>query len=131
MLIFAGALVILMYKLQEEKEASLRKQRKRAIGKMAIGGDFELVDQNGKLRKNQDFLGQWMLIYFGFTRCPDICPDELEKMCRAVDLIEKVQLKNTKIQPVFISVDPSRDDVQTVAKYIKGFLLSLRNSIPY
>jgi protein SCO1/2 len=111
-----------MYKLQEEKEASLRKQRKQAIGKMAIGGDFELVDQDGKLRKNQDFLGKWLLIYFGFTRCPDICPDELEKMCRTVDLIEKVQVKDAKIQPIFITVDPSRDDVQTVAKYIKGFL---------
>lgn len=50
----------------------------------------------------------------------DICPEEIDKMIRAVDLIEKVQIKNTSIRPLFITVDPSRDDVNTVAKYVKG-----------
>jgi len=124
--LFGGALLILMNKLKREKEESIRRQRKQQIGKMAIGGPFELLDQDGKLTKNTDFLGSWMLLYFGFTHCPDICPEEMDKMCEAVDLVEKVEIKGAKLVPLFITVDPDRDDVPAVNKYLKDFSPKLR-----
>lgn len=65
----------------------LEKERNKSIGKPQLGGPFALTDHNNKPSKSEDFLGQWLLIYFGFTHCPDICPDELEKMIEVVEQI--------------------------------------------
>lgn len=59
------------------------------MGRPALGGPFSLTDHRRQPRSSEDFLGQWVLIYFGFTHCPDICPDELEKMIQVVDEIGK------------------------------------------
>jgi len=114
----AGILLYLSY-LREEKDKVIARERRRQLGKAKIGGKFELVNTEGKIVKSDDFLGQWILIYFGFTHCPDVCPDEIEKMTNVVDTLEKEH--NLKIQPIFISVDPDRDTPTVVGKYLKEF----------
>ncbi|XP_048466876.1 protein SCO1 homolog, mitochondrial [Rhincodon typus] len=84
-----GVLLAVMKYFKKEKEEKLEKERTRSIGKAALGGPFTLIDHTGQLKTNKDYLGQWVLIYFGFTHCPDICPEELEKMVAVVDEIGK------------------------------------------
>lgn len=67
-----------------------------------------------------DLLGKFSLIYFGFTNCPDICPEELDKMSAVVDEADKA-LGEELVQPVFISCDPARDTVEQTARYVADF----------
>ncbi|CAH3038082.1 unnamed protein product [Porites lobata] len=117
-----GGLLLYVRHLKEEKEQEKEKAKKKSIGKIALGGPFSLTDHDGKAVTDKDFHGKWILLYFGFTHCPDICPDELEKMATAVDLIDKnTKQLNAELQPLFITVDPLRDDVEAVKQYVKEF----------
>ncbi len=83
-----------------------------------VGGPFNLVDGEGKLVSNADFAGQNLLIFFGFTHCPDVCPQTLSTLSRALELIGK---DINKVQPLFITVDPLRDTPDVVKAYIANF----------
>ena len=76
-------------------------------GYSLIGGDFELTNHLGKKITTKSFNGYYRLVFFGFTNCPDFCPDTLNKISFVMDEIDN---KN-KLVPIFITVDPERDDV--------------------
>ncbi|EEB09353.1 copper chaperone Sco1 [Schizosaccharomyces japonicus yFS275] len=86
---------------------------------LPIGGPFSLIDQHGARFSSDDLKGRYALVYFGFTRCPDVCPDELDKMTDAVDMINKVS--GDVVTPVFITCDPLRDPPSEVAEYLQDF----------
>ncbi|XP_001199433.1 protein SCO1 homolog, mitochondrial [Strongylocentrotus purpuratus] len=115
-----GAALYAFKSAKEKKDLQIQAERNKAVGKAAIGGPFDLIDTSGKRKTNKDYLGQWVLLYFGFTHCPDICPDELEKMILAVNKVNSSP-NCDKVVPVFISIDPERDDVETMAAYVKEF----------
>ncbi|XP_068435506.1 protein SCO1 homolog, mitochondrial-like [Clinocottus analis] len=117
---FGGALLGGMKYVKKEKEEKLEKERTRSMGRPALGGPFSLIDHNNKPTTSEDFLGQWVLIYFGFTHCPDICPEEVEKMIEVVDEIDKIKsLPN--LTPLLITIDPERDTAEAMATYVKEF----------
>src|SRR6476660_5730160 len=87
-------------------------------GTALIGGPFTLVDQNGKTVTDRDFRGKYMLLFFGFTHCPDICPAELQVMSAALD---ELGSKANEVIPIFITLDPERDTPFVVSDYVMNF----------
>ncbi|CDZ98553.1 probable sco1-involved in stabilization of cox1p and cox2p [Phaffia rhodozyma] len=118
----AGVGLYVYFTGEKERIQELKRQQHAKsvkTGKPLIGGPFSLLDHNGNVFTEKNLLGQWSLMYFGFTNCPDICPEELDKMSEVVDIVDK---KHGKIsRPVFISCDPARDDVPTVKAYVADF----------
>jgi protein SCO1/2 len=89
-----------------------------SIGEAMIGGPFSLTDQNGRRVTSADFTGKYLLVFFGYTYCPDLCPTELQVMTEAV---ERMGARGDVIQPIFISFDPQRDTPETLKAYVENF----------
>jgi cytochrome oxidase Cu insertion factor (SCO1/SenC/PrrC family) len=83
-----------------------------------VGGSFSLVDQTGKVRTDAEFRGKLLVIYFGYTYCPDICPTDLQSITQAADTLDPAA---TAIQPLFITIDPERDTPEHLAQYVPSF----------
>ena len=83
-----------------------------------IGGPFELVDGNARTVTDQAFRGKWMLVYFGYTHCPDACPMALQNMAAARDLLGPAA---ARVSLVFITLDPERDTPEVMRDYAASF----------
>jgi protein SCO1 len=94
----------------------------RARAAVEIGGPFALVDQHGAVRTDADFRGCYLLVYFGYTYCADLCPTTLLEMAGAVEeLAAKSPERADRVVPVFVSVDPDRDTPDVLRGYVEGF----------
>ncbi|XP_056429014.1 protein SCO2 homolog, mitochondrial [Hyla sarda] len=119
--IIGGAAVGIWQYLRWEKQEKKKLERMQQLRTIAVGqGDFSLTNHKGQPCCKKDLRGNWVLMYFGFTHCPDICPDELQKLSSAVTQLDKDPTL-PPVLPVFISVDPERDNVTELAKYVSDF----------
>jgi protein SCO1/2 len=103
-----------LYQIKNEKSSA----KTPNIVATNFGGAFELTNHLGKTVTDKDFSNQYRLIYFGFTYCPAICPTELQKITLALNELGEA---GEKIKPIFITVDPERDTVETMKSYISLF----------
>jgi protein SCO1/2 len=90
----------------------------QSSGTALVGGPFSLVGADGKPVTDRDFRGRYMLIFFGFTHCPDICPAELQVIAQA---LEQLGDKAKNVVPIFITLDPERDTPEAMGNYLKSF----------
>jgi protein SCO1 len=84
----------------------------------AIGGPFALENTDGQMVTNATYRGKYMLVYFGYTYCPDVCPTTLQALANALDLLGP---KVNEVAPVFITVDPARDTPTVMKRYTAAF----------
>ncbi len=84
----------------------------------ALGGPFSLTDMHGHAVTDATYRGRWMLIYFGYAYCPDVCPTELQAISSALDVLGP---DAAKVVPLFITIDPARDTPATLAQYVRLF----------
>ncbi len=117
---FVLAAVIAWYSV----ELDIQQAQERAQGTVFaasganVGGPFELVDGAGQTRTHEDFDGKHLLIYFGYTFCPDICPTDVAQLGQVMDILGD---DADGLQPIFISVDPERDTPEVVGNYVAAF----------
>jgi protein SCO1/2 len=107
----AGAVVLLITTPQGGQPV-------QSSGTALVGGPFSLVGADGKPVTDRDFRGRYMLIFFGFTHCPDICPAELQVIAQA---LEQLGDKAKNVVPIFITLDPERDTPEAMGNYLKSF----------
>jgi len=109
----------LIYFQEEKRKKRLIANRFRSVGTAKIGGNWSMVNHDGFTVSRASFHGKYILIYFGFTFCPDICPDELRKMKQVIDALDSKY--GEVVQPLFVSLDPWRDSIDQIRNYVKQF----------
>lgn len=88
-------------------------------GEVLIGGPFSLTNQDGETVTDKDFLGKYMLVYFGFTNCPMICPTDMNNISLSIAGVGEEIAE--KIQPIFITIDPQRDTQENIKVFLQNF----------
>ncbi|MEH6757122.1 MAG: SCO family protein [Parasphingorhabdus sp.] len=98
-----------------------------------IGGSFTLTNQDGGKTSETDFAGKYQIIYFGYSYCPDVCPVDLQRLMQGLALAEKHDPSLVeKVQPIFITIDPERDQPEQLKQYVSAFhprLIGLTGSV--
>jgi protein SCO1/2 len=84
----------------------------------SVGGPFTLVDGDGRTVTDRDYRGKWLVVYFGFTFCPDACPTALNKIAESLDALGP---DAARVQPLFITIDPERDTPPVMKQYVAAF----------
>lgn len=102
----------------KSKPRSAQVATERQTGGALIGGPFKLIDQKGRVRHSSDFKNKYLLVYFGYSYCPDICPTALSNITEAM---KQLSYKRGAVQPIFVSVDPDRDTPEHLALYMENF----------
>ncbi|KAJ0041546.1 hypothetical protein Pint_26619 [Pistacia integerrima] len=118
---FAGLATIVHY--NDERRAIPKGKGKNhgcdTVKGPIVGGPFALIDTENRTITEKNFLGNWVLIYFGYTSSPDVGPEQIRTMAKAVDMLESKQ--NLKVLPVFVTIDPQRDTPAQLRAYLKEF----------
>ena len=114
--LFAGGLAA-----AEEQPSAAQMMDDLMYGRGSVGGPFTLTDASGKLRSDSEFRGKLMIVYFGYTYCPDVCPTDLMAITQALDTLGPLA---DGVQPVFITIDPERD-TKVLGEYVSAFHHSL------
>ncbi|KAG7892886.1 hypothetical protein KL936_001060 [Ogataea polymorpha] len=117
--IFGSALTYVFTSEKEKLKLRREAEQNRGVGKPLIGGPFNLIDTEGRPFTQENLKGKFSIIYFGFTHCPDICPDELDKLGLILDGLKSKH--NIELQPIFITCDPARDSPEVIKEYLKDF----------
>jgi cytochrome oxidase Cu insertion factor (SCO1/SenC/PrrC family) len=119
--LFGGVLLCSNLGVAEEQPSAAQMMDDLMYGRGTVGGPFTLTDQTGRKRSDREFRGKLMIVYFGYTFCPDVCPADLMAITQALDALGPAA---EGVQPVFITVDPERD-TKVLADYVAAFHHSL------
>jgi len=119
----ASAAAVGYFKVQRERRLEEAVGKIVTTGKPAIGGPWTLIDTETKqLVSEKSFAGKFTLLYFGFARCPDICPSEMVKVGKIMDDLKKKNPDMAKnLVPIFVTIDPARDSIKNLREYAKDF----------
>jgi cytochrome oxidase Cu insertion factor (SCO1/SenC/PrrC family) len=121
LVVIAGLLVgaaVALAVFPQARERLLPTAGIKVMGQALVGGPFTLTDHKGRRVTDQDFRGRFMLVFFGFTFCPDVCPTALQV---ASEALNKLGPKADRFVPIFISIDPERDTPAQLASYVESF----------
>ena len=119
--LLGGYFTMQVNSLREEKKTN-KNVKVSYSGQASIGGPWKLYDMEGNVVTSKDFRGTYYLIYFGFCNCPDVCPQSLHKISKALELIRKMpESKYVKLKTLFVSVDPDRDTPERMRKFLGLF----------
>lgn len=117
-LLLASGVALWQISQDEGHRLEMRQEALKPPTTSSIGGPFALTDQDGKTVRDSDFRGKYLLIYFGYTYCPDLCPTGLQSIAHAMDQLGP---DADKVQPVFITIDPARDTPAKIKQYVTSF----------